>query len=147
MTDQTVGQPEVRSLALAEPAQHVRYRWIVGLTLASLGMWMATQTPLQVMLALQLQDITPRHKIVALGVVTGIGAISSALATPVVGALSDRTAHGGRRGRFSGRRHRRTLAMAILAAASMVLLAKQVTVLGTTRGCSPARPPRTACSS
>jgi hypothetical protein len=48
----------------------VRYRWILGLTLASLGMWMANQTPLQVLLALQLQDITPRHKIVALGVVT-----------------------------------------------------------------------------
>ena len=79
--------------ALAEPSQHVRYRWITWLTLASLGMWMANQTPLQVMLALQLQDITPRHKIVALGVVTGVGAISSALATPVVGALSDRTAH------------------------------------------------------
>src|ERR1700680_3849951 len=79
MTDQAIGQPDVRSLALAEPTQHVRRRWIVGLTLASLGMWMATQTPLQVMLALQLQDITPQHKIVALGVVTGVGAISSAL--------------------------------------------------------------------
>jgi MFS family permease len=120
----------VRSLALAEPTQHVRHRWIIGLTLASLGMWMATQTPLQVMLALQLQDITPRHKIVALGVVTGVGAISSALATPVVGALSDRTAHSGRPGRFSGRRHRWTLVMAVLAGACMVLLAKQATVLG-----------------
>lgn len=47
-------------------------------SLASLGMWMANQTPLQVMLALQLQDITPRHKIAALGVVTGVGAVSSA---------------------------------------------------------------------
>ncbi len=48
MRDQAIGQPDVRSLALAEPIQHVRCRWIVGLTLASLGMWMATQTPLQV---------------------------------------------------------------------------------------------------
>jgi MFS family permease len=130
MRDQVIGQPDVGSLALAEPTQYVRYRWIVGLTLASLGMWMAAQTPLQVMLALQLQDITPRHKIVALGVVTGVGAISSALATPFVGALSDRTTHGGRPGRFSGRRHRWTLAMAVLAAVCMVLLAKQATVLG-----------------
>jgi MFS family permease len=130
MRDQAVGEQAVRSLALAEPAQHVRHRWIAGLTLASLGMWMATQTPLQVVLALQLQDITPRHKIVALGVVTGVGAISSALATPVVGALSDRTAHGGRLGRFSGRRHRWTLAMVVLAAACMALLARQATVLG-----------------
>ena len=85
MRDQAIGQPDL-SLALAEPTQHVRHRWIIGLTLASLGMWMATQTPLQVMLALQLQDITPRHKIVALGVVTGVGAISSALATPALAA-------------------------------------------------------------
>src|SRR3989440_11001670 len=96
MRDQTVGQADALSLALAEPDQHVRRRWILGLTLASLGMWMATQTPLQVMLAIQLQDITPRHKVVALAVVTGVGAISSALATPIVGMLSDRTAHGRR---------------------------------------------------
>jgi MFS family permease len=129
MRDQAIGQPDVGSLALAEPVQYVRYRWITGLTLASLGMWMANQTPLQVMLALQLQDITPRHKIVALGVVTGVGAISSALATPVVGALSDRTSHRGRLGRFSGRRHRWTLAMAVLAALCLALLAGQTTVL------------------
>ncbi len=130
MSDQTIGQPDVQPAALAEPTQHVRYRWVTGLTLASLGMWMANQTPQQVMLALQLQDITPRHKIVALGVVTGTGAIASALATPIVGALSDRTAHGRRRGRFSGRRHRWTLAMVVLAAASLGLLAAQGTVLG-----------------
>ena len=130
MRDQTIGQADALSLALAEPDQHVRRRWILGLTLASLGMWMATQTPLQVMLALQLQDITPRHKVVALAVVTGVGAISSALATPVVGMLSDRTAHGRRLGRFSGRRHRWTLGMAVLAAACMVVLAEQATVFG-----------------
>src|SRR6266699_6503851 len=125
MRDQTIGQADALSLALAEPDQHVRHRWILGLTLASLGMWMATQTPLQVVLALQLQDITPKHKIVALGVVTGVGAISSALATPIVGMLSDRTAHGRRIGRFSGLRHRWTLAMAVLSAICMVLLAEQ----------------------
>jgi hypothetical protein len=64
--DQAISQPDVQSLALAEPTQHVRVRWIFVLTLASLGMWMANQTPSQVLLPLQLQDITPRHKIVAL---------------------------------------------------------------------------------
>ena len=129
MADQVIGQPDVQSLALAEPTQQVRVRWIVTLTLASLGMWMANQTPSQVLLALQLQDITPRHKIAALGVVTAINAVSSALATPVVGALSDRTAHGGRLGRFSGRRHRWTLVMVLLAAVCVGLLAKAGTVL------------------
>jgi MFS family permease len=93
-------------------------------------MWMATQTPQQIILALQLQDITPRHKVVALGVVTGVGAISSALATPIVGMLSDRTAHGRKIGRFSGRRHRWTLIMALLSAICLVLLAGQNTVFG-----------------
>jgi MFS family permease len=130
MRDHVVGQPAAGSLALAEPDQPMPFRWIVGLSVASLGMWMATQTPIQVMLAAQLQDITPRHKVVALGVVTGVGAISAALATPVVGALSDRTAHGRRIGRFSGRRHRWTLAMVLLAALSVGLLAEQNTVVG-----------------
>ena len=127
--DQAIGQTQAQSLALAEPTQHVRIRWIVTLTLASLGMWMANQTPSQVMLALQMQDITPRHKVVALAVVTAAGAISAALATPVVGALSDRTARGRRLGRFSGRRHRWTLGMVLLAAVCLGLLAKAGTVL------------------
>jgi MFS family permease len=129
MRDQEIGQADVGSLALAEPTQHVRIRWIVTLTLASVGMWMANQTPSQVLLALQLQDITPRHKIVALGVVTAVNAVSSALATPVVGALSDRTAHGRRLGRFSGRRHRWTLVMVLLAGVCVGLLAKAGTVV------------------
>jgi MFS family permease len=129
MRDEVIGQADVRSLALAEPSRHVGYRWIFGLTLASLGMWMANQTPSQVLLALQLQDITPRHKIAALGVVTALNAVSSALATPIVGALSDRTAHGRRLGRFSGRRHRWTLAMVLPAAVCVGLLAKAGTVV------------------
>jgi MFS family permease len=44
--------------------------------------------------------------------------------------LSDRTAHGRQLGRFSGRRHRWTLGMAVLAAACMVVLAEQATVFG-----------------
>jgi len=129
MADQAISRPDVQSLALAEPTQHVPVRWIITLTLASLGMWMANQTPSQVLLALQLQDITPRHKIAALGVVTAVNAVSSALATPLVGALSDRTVHGGRLGRFSGRRHRWTLIMVLLAAVCLGLLAKAGTVL------------------
>jgi MFS family permease len=129
MRDEAIGRPDVPSLALAEPTTHVRNRWIVGLVLASLGMWMANQTPSQVLLAIQLQDITPRHKIAALGVVTAVNAVSSALATPIVGALSDRTAHGRRLGRFSGRRHRWTLAMVLPAAICVALLAKAGTVV------------------
>ncbi len=65
MADQTTDQPRAVSLALAEPTAGVRRGWITGLGLASLGMWMASYTPLQVLLPLQLQHITPHHKIVS----------------------------------------------------------------------------------
>src|ERR1700722_12593798 len=115
MADQVIGQPDVQSLALAEPTRHVPVRWIVSLTLASLGMWMANQAPSQVVLALQLQDITPRHKIAALGVVTALNAVASALATPIVGALSDRTGRGRRVGRLSSRPPLRKPGLGLLA--------------------------------
>jgi MFS family permease len=132
MTDQTTDQPPTIPLALAEPTQHVRRRWITGLGLASLGMWMASYTPLQILLPLQLQHITPHHKIVALAIVSGTGAIASGLATPLAGALSDRTTHRFGLGRMRGRRHRWTIGMALLAAVALAILAKQTTVLGVT---------------
>ena len=132
MADQRTDQPLTLSQALAEPTVHVRRGWIASLGLASLGMWMATYTPLQVLLPTQLQDITPHHKIVALAVVTGVGAIASGLATPLAGALSDRTTRKYALGRMNGRRHRWTLGMAVLAAISLVILSQQQTVLGVT---------------
>ena len=50
MADQTTDQAHAVSRALAEPTVHVRHGWIAGLGLASLGMWMASYTPLQVLL-------------------------------------------------------------------------------------------------
>ncbi len=132
MADQTTDQPRAVSLALAEPTAGVRRGWITGLGLASLGMWMASYTPLQVLLPLQLQHITPHHKIVALAVVTGAGAIASGLATPLAGALSDRTTRRYALGRLTGRRHRWTLGMALLGAVSLVIMSQQATVVGVT---------------
>ncbi len=132
MADRTTDQPMTLSQALAEPTVHVRRGWIASLGLASLGMWMASYTPLQVLLPTQLQDITPHHKIVALAIVSGVGAIASGLATPVAGALSDRTTRKYALGRMNGRRHRWTLGMALLAALSLAILGLQHTVLGVT---------------
>ena len=132
MADPTTDQSPALPQALAEPTVHVRRSWITGLGLASLGMWMASYTPLQVMLPLQLQHITPHHKIVALAVVSGAGAIASGLATPVAGALSDRTTRKYALGRMDGRRHRWTLGMALLAAISLAVLSVQASVLGVT---------------
>jgi MFS family permease len=132
MADQATDEPATLPAALAEPTAAVRRGWIAGLGLASLGMWMAAYTPLQVLLPEQLQHITPRHKIVALAIVSGFGALAAGLATPVVGALSDRTTHRFALGRLRGRRHRWTLGMALLGAACLALLAGQRTVLGIT---------------
>ena len=84
-------QAPALSQALAEPTVHVRGGWIAGLGLASLGMWMASLTPLQVSMPQQLQDITPHHKVLALSLVSAAGAVAAVVATPVAGALSDRT--------------------------------------------------------
>ena len=130
MADQTTDQAHAVSRALAEPTVHVRHGWVAGLGLASLGMWMASYTPLQVLLPIQLQDIAPHGKIVALAVVTGVGAVASGIATPLAGALSDNTTSRFAFGRMAGRRHRWTLGMAVLAALSLALLSQMRTVLG-----------------
>jgi MFS family permease len=129
MTNQPVTAESAASPALAEPTVHVRWGWITGLSLASLGMWMASLTPVQILLPLQLQGITT-HKIAALGIVTGLGAVAAVIATPLAGALSDRTTHTFGFGRMRGRRHRWTLSMAALGAISMVILGGLKSVAG-----------------
>jgi MFS family permease len=132
MADQTTDQAQGASPALAEPTIHVRNGWVAGLGLASLGMWMASYTPLQVLLPTQLQDIDPHGKIVALAVVSGFGAIASGIATPIAGALSDNTTSRFALGRLTGRRHRWTLGMAVLSAVCLVALSQMRTVIGVT---------------
>src|SRR2546430_5056000 len=130
MTERTADEAPALSPALAEPTVHVRGGWVAGLGLASLGMWMASLTPLQVSLPQQLQDITPHHKFVALAVVSAVGAIASVIATPVAGALSDRTTGAFGFWRLRGRRHRWTLSMSLLAAICLYLIGTQYSVAG-----------------
>lgn len=115
---------------LAEPTLHVSKTWIAGLSVANLAMWMAALTPIQVILPIQLQQIDAAHEITALAVVSGLGAVASALATPIAGALSDRTTRAWGFGPLRGRRHRWTLVMALLGGISLVLMGYQPTVLG-----------------
>jgi MFS family permease len=130
MTDQGTQSPGLLPSALTEPTARVRGGWITGLGLASLVMWMASLTPLQFLLPDQIQDIDPAGKYIAFGLVSALGAVASVLATPVAGALSDRTTGAFGIGRMRGRRHRWTLAMALLAAISLAVLARQTTVAG-----------------
>ena len=88
MRDQAVGQADALSLALAEPDQHVRHRWILGLTLASLGMWMAAA-------ALLLTFVETWDAALGAAVLFGLGygayiAVDQALITQVLPAARDR---------------------------------------------------------
>jgi hypothetical protein len=89
LAEQAIQSPHLIPRALAEPTEPVTKTWIGTLGLASLAMWMASITPLQVLLPNQLQNINPSGKYVALGLVSAFGAVSSLLATPIAGAFSD----------------------------------------------------------
>jgi MFS family permease len=103
--------------ALAEPARRVRGGWTSLLVLANIGLWLGIYAPIQVLLPEQAELLDSANKELVFGVVTGIGAVVSVFANPLVGLASDRT-----RSRF-GRRHPWTLLGAFVGAVGLVLLA------------------------
>jgi MFS family permease len=133
MAEQATQSPSALSRALAEPTEPVSRRWIGGLGLASLVMWMAALTPANFLIPAQLDSIYPHRgdqAKLALGLISAFAAISSLLATPIVGAISDRTTHARSLLHLRGRRHRWTLLFAFLGAASLGLIGYQQTALG-----------------
>jgi MFS family permease len=114
--------------AAAGPAERVPPRWIAAVALANLGLFMAYFGPLGVLLPNQVQDIAGPDKVLAFGLVSGLGALVAVVANPLAGALSDRTS-----GRF-GRRRPWTLCGALASAAALALLAGQHTVAGVAVG-------------
>jgi MFS family permease len=114
--------------AAAGPAERVPPRWIAAVALANLGLFMAYFGPLGVLLPNQVQDIAGPDKVLAFGLVSGLGALVAVIANPLAGALSDRTS-----GRF-GRRRPWTLGGALASAAALALLAGQHTVAGVAVG-------------
>jgi MFS family permease len=111
-----------------EPLDRVGGGWISALVLASLGLYMAFLTPIQVLLAEQIDALDPSGKEVALGWATGVGALVAVVANPLAGALSDRTG-----GRF-GRRRPWILGGAVLGAVGLAVTAAQTTVVGVALG-------------
>jgi MFS family permease len=107
------------------PVTRVRRAFIGTLALANLAVWMGFFTPIQLLLPQQLQDIAgDKGKVGALGLVTGVGAAIAVVATPLAGALSDRT-----RSRF-GRRLPWLVGGTALGAAALAVLSRQSTVAG-----------------
>ncbi|GAA2088591.1 MFS transporter [Streptomyces albiaxialis] len=78
---------------LAEPTVRVAPRWTAALSLANASVWVGWYGPIQVLLALQADELAPHgwSKESVLAWVTGVGAAVSLVANPVFGALSDRT--------------------------------------------------------
>ncbi len=103
----------------ADPVQRVSRRWIASVSLANLGLFMAYFGPLGVLLPNQVQDIAGPRKVLAFGLVTGLGALVAVVANPLAGALSDRTVS------RLGRRRPWTLHGALASAAALALLAGQ----------------------
>ncbi|KOG12100.1 MFS transporter [Streptomyces viridochromogenes] len=112
----------------AEPTAVVKPGWTVNLSLATLAVFMAFMTPIQILLPLQLEHIDPQDKNAALSLVTGLGALVAVLANPIAGAWSDRTTS-----RF-GRRRPWILGGALAGAAGLVVTASQHTVAGVAVG-------------
>ncbi|KAA9166757.1 MFS transporter [Amycolatopsis acidicola] len=103
--------------ALAEPTTRVRRGWTSLLFVANIGLWLGIYAPIQVLLPEQAELLNAGHKELVFGVVTGVGAVVSLFANPLVGLASDRT-----RSRF-GRRHPWTLGGACVGAVGLVVLA------------------------
>jgi MFS family permease len=112
----------------ADPVQRVSRRWIASVSLANLGLFMAYFGPLGVLLPNQVQDIAGPRKVLAFGLVTGLGALVAVVANPLAGALSDRTVS------RLGRRRPWTLHGALASAAALALLAGQHTIAGVAVG-------------
>jgi MFS family permease len=107
------------------PATRVRKAFIGTLALANLAVWMGFFTPIQLLLPEQLEDVAgDEGKVGALGLVTGVGALVAVIATPLAGALSDRTTS-----RF-GRRLPWLVGGTLLGAIALVVLSRQSTVVG-----------------
>ncbi|WP_369215901.1 MFS transporter [Streptomyces flavofungini] len=79
--------------ALREPVEPVGRSWTSALALANGAIWVGWYGPLQILLAVQAEELAPAgtSKETVLAWVTGAGAVVSLAANPLFGALSDRT--------------------------------------------------------
>jgi MFS family permease len=77
--------------ALTEPTEPVSARWIAAISLTNVGLFVAWFGPIQVLLGKEAELLSPNHKEAALAWVVGLGALFAVIASPLAGALSDRT--------------------------------------------------------
>jgi len=99
--------------------------YVIGMPIASAGLWMAVLAPALVVLAIKVSEITtPETRAGALSLVAGVGALIALLANPFFGRLSDRTTS-----RF-GMRKPWIVGGSLVGLASLVLLGSATNVTG-----------------
>ncbi|MDQ0730912.1 MFS transporter [Arthrobacter sp. B1I2] len=99
--------------------------YVIGMPIASAGLWMAVLAPALVVLAIKVSEITtPETRAGALSLVAGVGALIALLANPFFGRLSDRTTS-----RF-GMRKPWIVGGSLVGLASLVLLGTATDVAG-----------------
>lgn len=111
--------------ALQEPTEQVNWVFVLSITLANIGILMVLITPLNNLLPRYADAITGGEgKEAALAWVSAVGAVAAMVFNPLAGALSDRT-----HARL-GRRRPWIIIGAIVAAALMVVMSYQDSVVG-----------------
>ncbi|WP_460306655.1 MFS transporter [Actinocorallia aurea] len=108
----------------------VSLRWMSLLALVQLGVIMASNASTQILLPSHVERIDAAHKESSLALVLAVGAIVTAVAGPLAGALSDRT-----RTRF-GRRRPWVVGGSLLGAAALGFLGGQHSIAGLIAGWS-----------
>ncbi|MHC6593854.1 MFS transporter [Arthrobacter sp. C152] len=84
--------PSTVQTAPAGAAARTPRAYVIGMPIASAGLWMAVLAPALVVLAIKVSEITtPETRAGALSLVAGVGALIALLANPFFGRLSDRT--------------------------------------------------------
>ncbi|WP_246084613.1 MFS transporter [Pseudarthrobacter phenanthrenivorans] len=132
-TEESVSLPVSRTSSSSNtptvPAQGAPPRtpraYVIGMPIASAGLWMAVLAPALVVLAIKVSEITtPETRAGALSLVAGVGALIALLANPFFGRLSDRTTS-----RF-GMRKPWIIGGSLVGMASLVLLGSATDVTG-----------------
>ncbi|ROO85628.1 MFS transporter [Actinocorallia herbida] len=128
MSEQTA--PTGRTHGPGDRPPDVSFRWMSLLALVQLGVIMASNASTQILLPSHVERIDAAHKESSLALVFAVGAIVTAIANPLAGALSDRT-----RTRF-GRRRPWVVGGSLLGAASLGFLGGQESIAGLVLGWS-----------
>jgi MFS family permease len=102
------------------PKVGASYIWL--LVLAVFGSYMALVTPIAISLAIKVEQLAPANE-EYLGYVTGAGALTALVASPLLGMLSDRT-----RSRL-GRRRPYIIGLTVVGALALVVMAQAPSIL------------------